>query len=86
VGLASVGAALLFYLVTNFGVWTRGVLYPLTWEGLVTCYVAAIPFLRNAILGNAFYAIALFGGFSLAQHRFAGLRENRDLTAPQATS
>jgi hypothetical protein len=48
--------------------------------------VAAIPFLRNAILGNAFYAIVFFGGFALAQRRFAGLREDPDLTAQQAAS
>jgi hypothetical protein len=78
VGSASVGAALLFYLITNFGVWTRGTLYPMTWEGLVACYVAAIPFLRNAILGNCFYAIVLFGGFRVAQRRFAGLRVDQN--------
>jgi hypothetical protein len=86
VGSASVGAAVLFYLVTNFGVWARGILYPPTWEGLVACYVAAIPFLCNAILGNAFYAIVLFGGFSLAQRRFTRLREDLDLPAQQTAS
>ena len=79
VGSASVGAALLFYLITNFGVWTRGTLYPMTWEGLVACYVAAIPFLRNAILGNCFYAIVFFGGFRAAQRRFAGLRDDQSM-------
>jgi hypothetical protein len=78
VGSASVGAAVLFYLITNFGVWSRGTLYPMTWEGLVACYVAAIPFLRNAILGNGFYAIVFFGGFALAQRRFATLRGDLD--------
>ncbi len=86
VGSASVGAAVLFYLITNFGVWTGGTLYPLTWEGLVACYVAAIPFLRNAILGNAFFAIVLFGGFALAQRRFTGLCEDSDLTAQKVAS
>ncbi len=86
VGSASIGAAVLFYLITNFGVWTRGVLYPLTWEGLVACYASAIPFLRNAILGNVFYAIVFFGGFALAQRRFAGLRADSDLTTQQAAS
>jgi hypothetical protein len=86
VGSASVGAAVLFYLITNFGVWTRGILYPLSWEGLVACYVAAIPFLRNAILGNALYAIVFFGGFALAQRRFTSLREGLDLPAQRAAS
>jgi hypothetical protein len=85
VGSASVGAAVLFYLITNFGVWSRGTLYPMTWEGLVACYVAAIPFLRNAILGNCFYAIVLFGGFWVAQRRFAGLRDNQRLNIGEAS-
>jgi len=86
VGSASVGAALLFYLITNFGVWTRGTLYPMTWEGLVTCYVAAIPYLRNAVLGNCFYAIVFFGGFRVAQRRFAGLRDDRGMRVGEANS
>jgi hypothetical protein len=84
VGSASVGAALLFYLITNFGVWARGTLYPMTWEGLVACYVAAIPFLRNAILGNCFYAIVFFGGFRVAQRRFAGLHDDHSPRAGEA--
>ena len=74
IGTAAVAAALLFYLIANFGVWMRGTLYPMTWEGFVTCYTVAIPYLRNAILGNLFYAAILFGGFRLAQRRFAALR------------
>ena len=85
VGSASVCAALLFYLITNFSVWMRGTLYPLTWEGFVACYVAAIPFLRNAMLGNCFYAIVLFGGFRAAQRRFAGLRDDRNRLIGEAT-
>jgi len=86
VGSASVGAALLFYLITNFGVWTRGTLYPMTWEGLVACYVAAIPFLRNAILGNGFYAIVFFGGFWVAQRRFEGLRDDQAVSVGDASA
>jgi hypothetical protein len=86
VGSASVGAALLFYLITNFGVWTRGTLYPMTWEGLVACYVAAIPFLRNAILGNGFYAIVFFGGLWVAQRRFEGLHDNQAVSVGDASA
>ena len=35
--------ALIFFLITNFGVWTSG-MYSYTFSGLVTCYVLAIPF------------------------------------------
>ena len=37
-------------------------------EGLVACYVAAIPFFQNSLLGNAFYTSVLFGGFALLAH------------------
>ena len=39
-----VGATLSFYLITNFAVWAMGGLYPMTPEGLMTSYIAAIPF------------------------------------------
>jgi hypothetical protein len=77
VGFAAVAGALLFYGITNFGVWLCGNLYPRTWEGLIACYVAAIPYLRNAVAGNLVYTAVFFGGFALAQRRFAVLRDER---------
>ena len=76
VAVASFGSAVLFYLVTNFAVWLggHGKLYPLTLEGLAACYIAALPFLRNMILGNLVYAAVLFGGWVWAERRFAILR------------
>ncbi len=81
IGAAAVGAALLFYLIANFGVWLPGSLYPMSWEGLVACYLAAIPYLRNALLGNLFYALIFFGGFALAQRRFAVLVDDASVVA-----
>ncbi len=63
VGVMASGAV--FFLVSNFGVWYSGGLYPLTTEGLITCYVAALPFYRNMLCGDTAYAILLFGGFAL---------------------
>lgn len=62
---ATLASSVLFYLVTNLGVWFSSGLYPLTPEGLLACYVAAIPFFHNALLGDLFYVGLLFGGFSL---------------------
>jgi hypothetical protein len=64
----------LFFVLTNFAVWAGGSLYPHTVEGLMACYTAAIPFFRNALLGDAFYATALFGVWALAESRFPALR------------
>ncbi len=46
-----------FYFWTNFGVWLTGpnyptLMYPMTWNGLVQCYVMALPFLRHQLIGN----------------------------------
>ena len=49
-----------FFLITNLAVWGLGDTYPRTPEGLVACYVAAIPYYRNSLLGTAFFASILF--------------------------
>lgn len=66
---ASVASSLLFFIVTNFGVWLIGGFYEKTWVGLVTCYVAAIPFFVNTLLGDAFYVSVLFGVYALLNRR-----------------
>jgi hypothetical protein len=71
---AALGSALLFYLVTNLGVWLCSQMYPPTWQGLLACYAAAIPFFGNTIAGDLLYASLLFGGFELMQRRFPVLR------------
>lgn len=58
---ASIGASILFYVVSNFGVWLEGKLYPLTFDGLVDCYVKALPFFRNTILGDLVFTAMIFG-------------------------
>ena len=67
-GLAT-AASVLFFVVTNFGVWALDGLYPMTFQGLVTCYVAAIPFFANTLAGNLFYTAVLFGGFAFAERK-----------------
>jgi hypothetical protein len=47
-----ISASLVFWLWTNFGVWLYSGIYPLTASGLAFCYSAALPFLRNAIIGD----------------------------------
>jgi hypothetical protein len=74
VGGAALAGSVLFFVVTNFGVWLGGGLYPKTAAGLLSCYVAAIPFFRNMLMGNAFYTLALFGGFALAERYLPVLR------------
>lgn len=60
-------SAVFFFLVTNFFVWLTQGMYPMTTDGLVACYVAAIPFFQNSLAGVAVYSLALFGGFALIE-------------------
>ena len=47
-------SSLIFFFVTNFGVWLIG--YPKTLEGFIACYIAAIPFFGWTVAGDLFYS------------------------------
>jgi hypothetical protein len=61
---ASLSASVFFYIVTNFGVWLQGQLYPLTLSGLGQSYFNAIPFFRNTVLGDLVFSVILFGAYA----------------------
>ena len=61
------GSSFGFWVWTNFGVWMLEGLYPMNGQGLVSCYVAALPFLRNAIVGDLCWGLALFLSFAGAR-------------------
>ena len=56
------GSSLLFFLVTNLGVWFFG--YPNTLAGLVSCYTLALPFFVNTIIGDLVFTHSLNYSFS----------------------
>ena len=47
--------ACLFYLITNFGVWSLGS-YGYTLQGLVACYTLAIPFFMYSLIGTLLFS------------------------------
>jgi hypothetical protein len=66
--------ALQFFAVTNFAMWAVGGFYPRTAAGLVSCFVAGVPYFWNTLAGDALYACVLFGGFALAERIVPALR------------
>ena len=56
----SLGASVIFFVLSNLGVWLSGQGYPLTMGGLVACYTIALPFFQNTLIGDLFYALVLF--------------------------
>lgn len=73
--LASVTASLSFFIITNFGVWAFGTMYPKNIVGLIECYIAAIPFFQNTLLGDLFYSGIMFGVFEFAKSKFPVISE-----------
>ena len=53
-GGALIGACL-FYLITNFGVWSLGG-FGYTLEGLIICYTLAIPFFGYSIISTIIFS------------------------------
>ncbi len=67
--IKSVCASLLFFAVSNFGVWWSDVLYAKSLAGLISCYLAAIPFLANQITGDLVY-VTIFLGFAYSMSSY----------------
>ena len=49
--------ALIFFLISNFGVWLTSSFYESNIQGLINCYVMAIPFFTNTLISTI-----IFGG------------------------
>ena len=54
----SILSSLLFFVVTNFGVWITGG-YPYNLNGLISCYAAAIPFYKNTLISTLLFSILI---------------------------
>lgn len=74
VAFAAVWSAVIFFVISNFGVWINSTTYSQSLAGLGACYLAAIPFykneffgnfLLNSVYGNLFFSAILFGAYSL---------------------
>ncbi len=63
--VGALGSVTIFFMVSNFGVWLNGSLYSSNWSGLLNCYINALPFLKNSLLGDIIYTSILFGVFEL---------------------
>jgi hypothetical protein len=50
---------LIFFIITNFGVWLYSSYYTKNINGLIECFYMAIPFFKNTILSTFFYCILI---------------------------
>ena len=66
IGSLAFGSCLIFFLVTNFGVWLGSDFYPQTAEGLMACYVAALPFFGNTLVSTVAFSGLFYGLMRMA--------------------
>lgn len=65
VAAASVASSVIFFIITNLAFWMTGLLYPQTFEGLVACFTAALPFFQNTLVGDLVFSGVIFGAYHL---------------------
>ena len=58
-------SATVFFLVTNGAVWQWGIMYPHNFGGLLSSYIAGLPFFQNQLIGDLFFTTALFATWEL---------------------
>lgn len=70
----SLAGTISFFLITNGAVWLFEQWYPHTFAGLIACYAAGLPFLKNSFAGDLAYTLIFFSVAELAI-LFAGRME-----------
>ena len=60
-------ASFIFFFLTNFAVWIFTPWYAKTFSGIVQCYLMALPFFKNTLLGDLFYVTIFFGAYEIVE-------------------
>ncbi len=57
---SSIAGSIIFFFISNFGVWASTNMYPPTLVGLQACYLMGIPFFYGTFLSDVFYSLLFF--------------------------
>ena len=70
IGASALLASVSFFLISNFAVWmVWRDMYPKTFNGLMTCYAAGVPFFRAEVVSDLLFCAAFFGiAYLVSQH------------------
>jgi len=60
---------LFYWTWTNLGSFFINPIYSKNISGLISCYVAALPFLRNELFGDVVWFVVIFGSFFLVEKK-----------------
>ena len=62
--LLSVSSSLLFFVITNFGFWALTGMYEKNLNGLLYCYLLAIPFFTNTLISTVIFSYLTYAVYN----------------------
>lgn len=65
----ALSGAFVFFIITNFGVWSSG-MYGYTMQGFFNCYVLAIPFFTYTLISTTIFSLLIETGYKLYKIKF----------------
>jgi hypothetical protein len=68
--LCSFLSSVIFFILTNFSVWFLSGLYSLNFEGLIACYLLAIPFFHNTLISTMLFSSITYFIFLRLKEKF----------------
>ena len=60
-------SSVVFFIITNFGVWAMSGMYVKDSFGLMQSYIMGLPFLRNTLMGDICYTFSIFYGYAFLE-------------------
>jgi hypothetical protein len=79
--IGTIVSSVLFFIITNFAVWlVPNGMYAKTLTGLIHCYIMALPFFRNSLIGDFSYGLVFYYGYELV--RYWSHRTLRSISQP----
>lgn len=83
---SAIAGSIAYFLITNFQAWLwLKETYARSWQGLLDCYVAGVPFFRGTLAGDLLYTGVLFGALALCERRWPAFARP-DFAAPAVVS
>lgn len=76
---ASLFGSIAFFVVTNFACWLT--MYELSWNGFVTCYVAAVPFFQDTLASDLVFGTVLFSALKAGELKLPNVRLQKTTAA-----
>jgi len=68
--IGATASSVLFFIISNFGVWAFSEMYPNTINGLVSCFTFALPFFKNSLVSTLLFSALLFGAVEVVNRYF----------------